>query len=299
MNNKVIFIFLDGVGVAEENENNPFSFCTMDFLHGITGGRLCSGRVVESGNVVFKGIDACLGVKGIPQSATGQTALFTGTNAPGILGYHFPAFPNEELKSMIRERNLYFDVAALGKSATFANAYGPRYFKFVEEGKRQHSVTTVSLLAAKLKVRTLDDLRAGKAVYWDMTNAYLKERAGEYVAEISPFDAGRNLARISEENSLVVFECFLPDLIGHRRSLENALSFCSGLDEFLRGVHEVMPDDATILITSDHGNMEDLSTAGHTTNPSMLVAIGSRAEAFADVDAITGIKDAIIRIIGE
>ena len=39
-----------------------------------------------------------LGIEGLPQSATGQTALFTGINAAQLLGRHLFGFPNQPFR---------------------------------------------------------------------------------------------------------------------------------------------------------------------------------------------------------
>jgi 2,3-bisphosphoglycerate-independent phosphoglycerate mutase len=296
-NNKVIFVFLDGVGVGPENPDNPFAVCHMKFLWGLTGCTLTSRRSVTKRNVVFKGIDACLGVPGAPQSATGQTALFTGVNAPKLLGYHYPAFPNEELGRIIETDNIFLASSRKGIASTFANAYSVEYFRLVREGKRKHSVTTLSVISAGLPFRKYSDLVEGRAVCWDITNDYLRERFGADIDSAEPETAGKNLAGLLDENDLVVFECFLPDLIGHERSMEKAGAFCLLLDRFCSGVIENMHADATLVISSDHGNVEDLSTGGHTLNPAILIAIGAHAASFAGVEAITEIKDRMLGVL--
>ena len=52
-------------------------------------------------------ISADLGVKGVPQSATGQTALFTGLNAAEVIGRHSQGFPGPTLRKLIRQQNLF------------------------------------------------------------------------------------------------------------------------------------------------------------------------------------------------
>ncbi len=51
----------------------------------------------------------------------------------------------------------------------------------------------------------------------------------------------------------------------------------------------------TIVITSDHGNLEDLSVRTHTRNPVPLAVSGPGACAFGDVVDLTGVVDAVIR----
>ena len=105
MKNKIIFIFLDGFGLGDNSEANPLANASMPFLKNILDGRMINKNLINKNTLLLKGIDACLGVKGIPQSATGQTALFTGENAAKKLGFHLPAFPNRELREVINNSN--------------------------------------------------------------------------------------------------------------------------------------------------------------------------------------------------
>jgi hypothetical protein len=297
MRNKVVLVFFDGIGIDSKKTSNPFPIGDMKYITSIVGGSLTSEHFIEGPKLVFKGLDACLGIKGIPQSATGQTALFAGINAPVILGYHFPAFPNKALRDILQKNNLFKEAVETGIRATFANAYTPGYFELVQEGKRKHSVTTISVMASGLPFRRISDLQEGRAVYWDITNRYLQEKSDIEIPTIDPFSAGMNLAALLDENDLVVFESFLPDIIGHRRSLQQAVDLCSLMDRFIEGIVSGMCDKSTLVIASDHGNMEDMSTSAHTKNPALFISIGENAGAFSGVEAITGIKSTILSIL--
>jgi 2,3-bisphosphoglycerate-independent phosphoglycerate mutase len=292
---KIVFIFLDGFGLGAPGPANPVRPGSLPSLETILGRPLVAGPEVRGDGRLLKPIDACLGVPGTPQSATGQTALFTGVNAARILGYHYPAFPNKPLVDVIREHNIYDKVRALGKTACFANAYSKLYFQWVQEKRRRHSVTTHCLLAAGLTMLTLDDLLAGKAVFWDITRAALATYPieGKY-EEISGREAGRHLAGISRGYDLVVFETFLPDLLGHKKNEAGALAFLGLLDEFISGLRKGTGPETTVVLSSDHGNMEDLSTGLHTTNPVPLLALGPAAPFFENIDDITGITPAVL-----
>lgn len=180
------------------------------------GGPLLKDHDVYEPELLFKGIDENLDVSGMPQSATGQTSFFTGQNAAKLLGYHLPAFPNQPLIEMINQYSMFKRVTDGGGTATFANAYTTDHFERVEEGVRMHSATTLCMLAARLPFRFIPHLIKGEAVYWDITNTHLVPNRVAHVSIISPYLAGRNLGRLGRSYKLVLFECFLPDLIGHR-----------------------------------------------------------------------------------
>jgi hypothetical protein len=80
----VLLFFIDGLGLGRRGEGNPLSLIeNIELLANFEG---------ETSRIIFDGVltatDACLGVEGRPQSASGQTMILTGTNAPAILGHH-------------------------------------------------------------------------------------------------------------------------------------------------------------------------------------------------------------------
>ena len=106
-NNKeesIIFIFVDGIGLGDESYANPFYINPMQLLHDFVPIKLIKNIEYYDKDITFKGIDACLGIAGIPQSATGQTSLFTGVNAAKLLGYHLTAYPNKILINLIHKK---------------------------------------------------------------------------------------------------------------------------------------------------------------------------------------------------
>ena len=94
----MIFIFLDGVGIGNADADNPF-FSAQTSLLPFFG----EENFLPDGTPI-KGIDACLGVEGIPQSATGQTTIYTGENIPALLKEHkgrfrfTPGIPPEDFE---------------------------------------------------------------------------------------------------------------------------------------------------------------------------------------------------------
>lgn len=297
MSERIVFIFVDGVGLDAPTQNNPFRFADMPCIQERVGAPLLKGYDVERSDVLLKGIDACLDIEGIPQSATGQTALFTGINAAQLLGYHLPAFPNEMLKALIDKDNIFKRAVSAGKRTIFANSYTSGYFDLVAQGRRQHSVTTLCVLAAGLPFRNMKDLTAGKAVHWDITRVYLNEYQGERIPPVSPEEAGKHLALLSREFDLVGYECFLPDLIGHTKDIRQAVAFLEMFDRFLYGVVYHVEPEVSIIISSDHGNIEKIDTAQHTRNPVPLVVIGRAAEFFRDSKSITDLTQGVFRTI--
>jgi 2,3-bisphosphoglycerate-independent phosphoglycerate mutase len=251
-----------------------------------------SGRA--SAEFLFQGIDACLGVNGIPQSATGQTTLFTGVNASQLLGYHLPAFPNERLAQVIQEHSIFKRIAQLGHQVTFANAYRPDYFAWAEKQRRPHSASTLSIGAAAVPFRTLADLQKGEALCWDITNEFLQATPEYAVPVVSGEIAGQRLGELTRTHDLVLYESFKTDLLGHRRNLAASIDFLNIIDAFLQSVVQHRPAGTSVLITSDHGNIEDLSTGNHTRNQVPLWVFGPLAEPMKDARSIIDVPKCLV-----
>ncbi len=295
----VIFVFLDGLGLGPADETNPLWLAPMPNLRQLLGGPLVAGLNVDRPGLLFKGIDALMGVPGLPHSATGQTALFTGVNAAQLLGRHRGAYPSGPLIEVINEHNILKRATEQGYRATFANAYTPQYFQLVKERKRRHSATTLSVLAADLPFRTLEDLKRGEAIYWDVTHFYLAEHLHMPVPIIEPETAGHHLARLGHSHDLVLYESFLPDAVGHRQGPETALEILDMLDRFFAGLLEEVGPMTTVIMSSDHGNLEEIGSRLHSTNPVPLLAVGPGAEFFRQAQSITDVAGGILWLLEE
>jgi len=147
-------------------------------------------------------------------------------------------------------------------------------------------------LAAGEPIPTLTDLLEGRAVLWDITHEVAASYLGYDLPVVSPEEAGERLARLAARYDLVLYESFLPDLAGHKRI--GAEWVLPRLDGFLGSILAHRPPDVTLVVCSDHGNLEDATTKAHTTNPVPLLAVGPASEAFRGARAITDVSPAIL-----
>ncbi len=143
----------------------------------------------------------------------------------------------------------------------------------------------------------LDELAAGRALSWDLCRDFANRALGTSLPEISPREAGRHLCAIAAERSLTLFETFLPDLVGHRRSDIGPGTVTDRLDGLLEGIFENRPPTLTVVLCSDHGNFEESDHTHHTRNPVPLLVVGPAVDGFADVDDLTGVSPAILRVL--
>lgn len=291
----VIFIFLDGVGLAPASPHNPLATARMPALHTLLGGPLTSEQIQERVGLRFHPIDATLGVAGLPQSGTGHVALLTGVNAPALVGRHQPYYPPVALRPLLAEQSLFHLVQARGLRPAFANAFTPGYWSALASRRLRRTASVIAAEGAGVYLRGPDDLRAGRAVTWDITNEWLHGREPDLnIPIISAWQAGERLAALAHDYDLVFFECFLPDLAGHGRLAVSVEMVFERIDGMLGGVLAALRPTDTLLVTSDHGNVEDNAAAGHTRNPVPLLAVGAAAQHFATVTDCAGVTPAIL-----
>ncbi|MEP6820224.1 MAG: metalloenzyme [bacterium] len=290
----VLLLFVDGLGIGARGPANP-----LDGLADAEPLAIFRGEIPKT---PFDGIvvatDACLGVEGRPQSASGQTTILTGINVPAKLGYHKQGFPNSAMLEIIREHSLFLQLTRAGiEPITFANTYTQRFF---DERPRWVSATTAAVEAAGLRFRTVPDLIAGRAVYQDFTNALLIER-GEDVKPRTPDEAATVLARIASENRFTLYEYFITDKVGHKQDMQAAKLVLRNLARLIRSVlTEIDLSRTSVILTSDHGNIEDLSSRNHTLNSVPTIVWGVNRERIASrIKTLADITPAIVETLTE
>lgn len=299
---RFIYLFLDGIGLAPAGPDNPFTPASVDssdpmpFLSRLLGRPLLEGPEIHLPELLLKPVDATLGVPGRPQSATGQTALYTGRNAPAFLGRHLTGFANGSLRILLEESGLFKQVLALGGRPTAANLYTEGYFEAIENRKIRYSVGALLNMTSGVPFRMPDDYDRGEALFWDITNRYSSMR-GFPTPLITPQEAGRRLAHLAGQYDVTLFESYLPDYAGHSQDMLRAREILGEVDGLIEGVMTHKDARTSLVICSDHGNMENLGTKLHTLNPVPLLVLGPAAPAFAQVQNIMGLTPVIVEQI--
>lgn len=286
----VIFLFIDGVGIGQKNaEINPFAAVETPALD----------RLFKLGKFFLA--DATLGVQGLPQSATGQTAIFTGVNAPKVLGKHLSGRPTESLKNIIETDNIFKELIKRGYKVDYANVYRDEYIENIGEMKNKRerpSVTTVMSLSADIPLKNVEGYRKGLGVYHDITGDIL-QKDGYDVDILSAQEAAKRLVRISRNSDFTLYEHFISDIIGHKGSMEEAVNEVKLLNEFIDALlKEIDPERDLLILASDHGNLEDKSVKTHTMNKVPVIFYGNMAEDIdIKVDSLVDIMPAVLKIM--
>jgi hypothetical protein len=202
----------------------------------------------------------------------------------------------------IRNGNLFSTLSTNGYKSGLLNAYPPGYFAAIQSGRRLYSAIPLAVTNAGIPLQTLDDLQAGRALSADFTAQGWREHLQlPETPVLTPNQAGARMAALMDDYDLAIFEYWLSDYAGHHQDMPGAQSLLETFDQVLGGLLENWDDgQGLILITSDHGNMEDMSTRRHTANPVPALLIGEasfRHEFSAGLFDLTGVNPAILNAI--
>jgi hypothetical protein len=306
----VLLFFIDGLGIGRREKSNP--------LNNLPDSEPLAIFQDEEPEIIYDGVlvrtDVCLGVEGRPQSASGQTTILTGINIPQKLGYHKQGFPNTEMREILADYSIFLQLEELGiEPNLFVNAYTPSFFN---ETPRWKSATTCAVETATMRFRTIQDLIENKALFHDFTNRVLikngyTEQDGAlfkvreyYQSKGFNFDlkprtaeeAGKILAELTSNYRFTLYEYFITDKIGHEQDFETARRIVPQLAKVVRTVLENLDlTQTTVILTSDHGNIEDLSIRNHTLNDVPTIIWGhNRTEIAKQISSLSDLTPAIV-----
>lgn len=284
-------IFLDGIGLGEnDHQTNPFVVAHMPTLTALTNGRrwLRETGYQESERAIFIPTDPRLGTQGRPQSGTGQAAILTGRNVPQLIGEHYGPKPNLETRQLLAQDNFFKQVTRSGKKAALLDAYPPALHHDIARGKTLRSSIQQAAFESGQTLFGMDELIARRALTPEWTGhswrSYLKL---DDTPVYEPAEAGRLMVEISREYDFAFHSHWMTDMVGHRGPFERGVELLELFDGVMTGVMEAWTDnEGLVIITSDHGNMEEIGNRNHTENDIPTLVIGEAKSDFA-----AGFKD--------
>ena len=298
----ILLFFVDGIGLGENDASvNPFAAARLPTLHELSGGRpwLRGQGPWRSERAIMLPTDARLGVPGRPQSASGQAALLTGVNAPRLLGEHYGPRPDARLRELLQRDNLFQRIVASGRRAATLEAYPPSFHSAIARGKRLPASLQYAALAAGLKLRDAEDLRRGVALPGDFTGVAWRQHFDPQFKLLTPWAAGERLAQRARAYDFSAFSYWWTDVVGHRGNMAAAVAQLELLDAVLAGA--LAGWDAardTLILTSDHGNLEAMGHGKHTENEVPTLLFGAARDAFHEPLSLADIAPTIERILG-
>nr|WP_183987760.1 metalloenzyme domain protein [Deinobacterium chartae] len=203
-------------------------------------------------------LDARLGVAGLPQSGTGQTAWLSGVNAAAHMGRHYGPWPGPSLKPLLEE-STPVRLARAGGRVALLNDYPEGYFR----PGRRHGCVPYSALAAGLELNP-----AGLPSVSPLLGLDYQAPWAPLAHEDDLRRQGERVARATRELDLALIDLWLSDHLGHlgqtsvpQAVLQAGRAYLRRLEAFVSGLLE---GGGELVLSSDHGNLEDLSTGSHT-----------------------------------
>lgn len=288
----VLFLFLDGVGLGEPDPAfNPLVAADLPTIrHGVGAAPDRHAAPVTASGRVFRALDARMGFDGLPQSATGQTALLTGRNAAETMGGHYGPWPGPSLHPLLRSGTLFHDAQGVG-GAALANVYPPPFFAQTGRRRSRPNAPLFAADAAGVPLRALPAYRGDAAVPADLDGTFLQTFDAS-LAAMGPERSGRVLVKLARAHRFTFLDVWLTDRYGHARDQVAARALLERFDAMLAVVLEFAPG-LTVIVTSDHGNLEDARVKGHTNNDVPLLVFGPGAEAFARARTLMDVAPAV------
>lgn len=299
----VLIFFMDGVGLGNADAaSNPFVTAHMPNLTGLLGeGWFLSERGrITTPRASLVPTDAGLGVPGRPQSATGQATILTGRNVPALVGEHYGPKPNPAVTAVITQGTLFHEMATAGLDAALLTPYPEQYFASVASGRRLYSAVPLAVASAGFPLLTAADLRNGRAISPGFTGQAWRDILGyDDIPLYTLHEAGQRIAQLARTYAFSFFEHWPSDRNGHRGTLAEARAHLELLDAALGGLLDAWDDDhGLLLITSDHGNIEEKTHRQHTVNPVPTILVGQdHANHAARIHALTDIAPVVRRAL--
>jgi 2,3-bisphosphoglycerate-independent phosphoglycerate mutase len=186
-----------------------------------------------------------------------------------------------------------------GRSVCFVNAYPRQYHEAIQSRKLRYTVTTLSSVLSNLPLRGYEELKAGNALAADITGERWGQFGYNHLPVLKPAEAGERFYSISRRYDFTLFEYFLTDHAGHGRNMDVAIEVLERLDGFIGGIlRNFDHTDSVLLFTSDHGNIEDLSTKSHTRNPVPLLLVGRHHKRLGErISSLTRITPSVVDLV--
>lgn len=269
---------LDGVGVQEGfiAQSNPAAGLELPTLQklGIT---LCKNHTET--DFFVQPLDANLGIDGLPQSGTGQTTILTGINASAKLGFHYGPWVSPSLRPLL-EDNILKKI----KSVRLANNYPEQYLAALTSKKTRLNAIASAALSAGAELEGHQGIGIAPMLHLPNQapdNLQIRRWAQDFMAS---------------KSKVTIFDQWWTDHLGHSMDTLAAKAFLERLEQFCAACLEFRAPDALFLVTSDHGNFEDLTTKSHTRNPVPLAVVGNGAEHFMNAKSLTDIAPALEKL---
>lgn len=208
-------------------------------------------------------LDATLGVPGQPQSGTGQSCWLTGQNAVRVMGEHFGPHPGPTLQRLLAHHSLPVRLARAGARVALVNHYAPAFFE-AQRRRSRLGCFPFSVQAAGLPLNPPGLPLVPASLGLDYRTPWLAQtmRLSDVAA------LGAALGAAARAWDLLILDLWFSDLLGHAgrdptpvEVTQAARTYLCRVDALVEGL---LFSGAEVVLSSDHGNMENLLVKAHT-----------------------------------
>ncbi len=279
---KLAWLMLDGVGLRHHDLDHPFGGLELPALEQLG---ISQAQNHSSPERFTQAIDANLEIDGLPQSGTGQTTILSGINAAKHLGFHHGPWVSPSLRPLL-EQNI---LKRLG-DVRLANYYPERYLESLATGKTRLNAIATAALSANAKLEGGTGLGIPPMLCFPDTDGLrFPETEQTTPKQIQNWAE----AFMQSTNQITIFDLWWTDHVGHEQNKAEARAFALRLEAFCQHCIATREPDTLFLISSDHGNFEDLSVKTHTRNSVPFAVVGKAAPHFFNVRSLVDIASAL------
>ena len=220
---------------------------------------------------------------GSPESATGQSTLLTGVNVPQAIGGHYGPKPDPRIRAIMQEAQPSRPACPRpGRKARLLNAYPDSYFEAIRSGRRLHAAIPLAFALAEIPLGDRERSRPGTGRLRRFHRARMAHAGcgGPSTPVLNPEDGGPALADLCARKRFHDVRPLAAGLRGalRRDARRRPVVERAGPRDRRESLEVVRKSNLTVLLSSDHGNMEDLSDKGHTRNAVPVLALGPGCE---------------------
>jgi len=151
--------------------------------------------------------------------------------------------------------------------------------------------------SAGITLNSTADIKRGNALTADITQELWQKNLDLDVPTIAPEQAATRALSAMREYDFLLYEYFLTDKAGHKQEDKFTHDIMKPLDNFLSGLITGLAEGDSLVLCSDHGNLENMDQKTHTRNNVPLYVKGPAARFFHKARSIMDVTPGIIKYI--
>ncbi|MCI0682812.1 MAG: hypothetical protein L0Y71_11985 [Gemmataceae bacterium] len=215
-----------------------------------------------------------LGLKeGLFKQLIADANLFRQFDHPCLLNAIFPAHLSffgsshvEDLLPRVDRQAVETGLRYRGRAVQFKGTDKNGFAELFTLAEINQNIFVHAAREAGVRLNTWQDVRDGRALTSTMTHELEAEFHVEFFDEEplpvhTPGAAARILTAQAQRHDFTFYKYQIPDLVSHTGNLELARRVFSIIEDFVEAVLQGTDPDTIVIVTSDHGHLEQLATS--------------------------------------